>query len=63
MDILSSKYKISKEQETKILTILQTLQDNMYDKKEKQHTLDTDVSIKTMEELLKYDGVINSLKM
>ncbi len=35
----------------------------MYDKKEKQHTLDTDVSIKTMEELLKYDGVINSLKM
>lgn len=63
MDILSSNYKISKEQETKILTILQTLQDNMYDKKEKQHTLDTDVSIKTMEELLKYDGVINDLKM
>ena len=63
MDILSSKYKISKEQETKILTILQTLRDDMYDKKEKQHTLDTDVSIKTMEELLKYDGVINSLKM
>ena len=63
MDILSSNYKISKEQETKILTILQTLRDNMYDKKEKQHTLDTDVSIKTMEELLKYDGVINDLKM
>lgn len=63
MDILSSNYKISKEQETKILTILQTLRDNMYDKKEKQHTFDTDVSIKTMEELLKYDGVINSLKM
>ena len=63
MDILSSNYKISKEQETKILTILQILRDNMYDKKEKQHTLDTDVSIKTMEELLKYDGVINDLKM
>ena len=63
MDILSSNYKISKEQETKILTILQTLRDNMYDKKEKQHTFDTDVSIKTMEELLKYDGVINDLKM
>lgn len=63
IDILSSKYKISKEQETKILTILQTLRDNMYDKKEKQHTFDTDVSIKTMEELLKYDGVINDLKM
>lgn len=63
MDILSSNYKISKEQETKILTILQILRDNMYDKKEKQHTFDTDVSIKTMEELLKYDGVINDLKM
>lgn len=63
MDILSSNYKISKEQETKILTILQTLRDNMYDKKEKQHTFNTDVSIKTMEELLKYDGVINDLKM
>lgn len=63
LDILSSKYEISQEQETKILTILQTLRDNMYDKKEKQHTLDTDVSIKAMEELLKYDGVINDLKM
>ena len=63
LDILSSKYEISNEQEAKILTILQTLRDNMYDKKEKQHTLDTDVSIKAMEELLKYDGVINDLKM
>ena len=63
MDIISSPYKMSQEQETKILTILQTLRDNMYDKKEKQHTLDTDVSIKAMEELLKYDGVINDLKM
>ena len=63
LDILSSKYEISQEQETKILTILQTLRDNMYDKKEKQHTLDTDVSIKAMEELLKYDGIINDLKM
>ena len=63
LDILSSPYKISQEQETKILTILQTLRDNMYDKKEKQHTLDTDVSIKAMEELLKYDGIINDLKM
>ena len=63
LDILSSKYEISKEQETKMLTILQTLRDNMYNKKEKQHTLDTDVSIKAMEELLKYDGVINDLKM
>ena len=63
MDILSSPYNMSQEQETKILTILQTLRDNMYDKKEKQHTLDTDVSIKAMEELLKYDGVINDLKM
>ena len=63
MDILSSPYNMSQEQETKILTILQTLRDNMYDKKEKQHTLDTDVSIKAMEELLKYDGIINDLKM
>ena len=63
MDILSSQYKMSQEQETKILTILQTLRDNMYDKKEKQHTLDTDVSIKAMEDLLKYDGIINNLKM
>lgn len=63
MNILSSPYNMSQEQETKILTILQTLRDNMYDKKEKQHTLDTDVSIKTMEELLKYDGIINNLKM
>ena len=63
MDILSSPYNMSQEQETKILTILQTLRDNMYDKKEKQHTLDTDVSIKAMEELLKYDGIINNLKM
>lgn len=63
LDILSSKYEISKEQEEKILTILQTLRDNMYDKKEKQHTLNTDVSIKAMEELLKYDGIINDLKM
>ena len=63
LDILSSKYEISKEQETKMLTILQTLRENMYNKKEKQHTLDTDVSIKAMEELLKYDGVINDLKM
>ena len=54
---------MSQEQETKILTILQTLRNNMYDKKEKQHTLDTDVSIKAMEELLKYDGIINNLKM
>ena len=63
MDILSSPYNMSQEQETKILTILQTLRNNMYDKKEKQHTLDTDVSIKAMEELLKYDGIINNLKM
>lgn len=63
MDILSSPYNMSQEQETKILTILQTLRDNMYNKKEKQHTLDTDVSIKAMEELLKYDGIINNLKM
>ena len=63
MDIISSQYNMSQEQETKILTILQTLRDNMYDKKEKQHTLDTDVSIKAMEELLKYDGIINNLKM
>ena len=63
LDIISSPYKMSQEQETKILTILQTLRDNMYDKKEKQHTLDTDVSIKAMEELLKYDGIINNLKM
>ena len=60
---ITSSYSLSEKQEEKLLNILHSLKDNMYDKKEKQHTLDTDVSIKAMEELLKYDGVINDLKM
>ena len=62
LDILSSKYEISKEQETKMLTILQTLRDNMYDKQEKMQEINTDNSLRALHALLKYDGILNDLK-
>lgn len=63
LSMMVSKYKMSEDQETRLVHILTTLLDNMYDAKEKEYNENTDIGITALEELLKYDGIIDSLKI
>lgn len=63
LSMMVSKYKMSEDQETRLVHVLTTLLDNMYNAKEKEYNENTDIGITALEELLKYDGVIDSLKI
>ena len=58
-----SSYSLFEKQEEKLLNILHSLKENMYDTKEKQYHTDMDVNIQTMEELLKLDGINSDFKL
>lgn len=63
LSMMVSKYKMSENQEIRLMHVLTTLLDNMYDAKEKEYNENTDIGITALEELLKYDGLIDSLKI
>lgn len=63
LSMMVSKYKMSEDQEIRLVHVLTTLLDNMYDAKEKEYNENTDIGITALEELLKYDGLIDSLKI
>lgn len=63
LSMMVSKYKMSEDQEIRLVHVLTTLLDNMYDAKEKEYNENTDIGITALEELLKYDGLIDSFKI
>lgn len=59
MELLKSSYKMSKEQENDLTSIFTSLRDNLYDREAEDHSVNTDITIKAMQDLLKIDGVEN----
>ena len=62
MEMISSKYQLSSINQEKILNILQILNNNMYDKQEKQYSENTDLDIQVLTDLIKMDGFISDFK-
>lgn len=57
LNCISTSYRIPKEDQTKIETILKTLNQDLENTEEKKETLRREVTIDTIEKLLKMDGL------
>lgn len=57
LSCISTSYRIPKEDQTKIETILKTLNQDLENTEEKKETLKREVTIDTIEKLLKMDGL------
>ena len=56
LDIISSPYPISTSQKEKLVFVLTTLKNDLYHVEETKHSMDADVSIEVLQNLLKMDG-------
>lgn len=57
LNIIDSKYELDIKMEQRILNILQSLNNDLYDKEKLQNELNTEISIEALETLSKMDGV------
>jgi len=57
LNIIGSKYELDTKMEQRILNILQSLNNDLYDREKVQNELNTEISIEALETLSKMDGV------
>lgn len=55
--MLNNAYKLSKEQEEKILNIINTFKEDLYDANEERISQDRDITISAMESMMKMNGI------
>ena len=55
--VLNNAYKLSKEQEEKILNIINTFKEDLYDANEERISQDRDITISAMENMMKMNGI------